>query len=61
MKSIFLMMIAAAAGAALMQTKPSEELLAGDRQYCEMVALYQESGGQYGWPDYKGNAARECK
>jgi len=21
--------------------------------YCQMVGLYAESGGDYGWPDYK--------
>lgn len=28
--------------------------------YCEMVSIYQQSGGQYGWPDYRGNAAEVC-
>lgn len=29
--------------------------------YCEMVAIYQQSGGQYGWPDYRGNYSEVCK
>lgn len=34
----------------------------GDRDpYCEMVAVYKETGGRYGWPDYRGNAAEVCK
>lgn len=26
--------------------------------YCEMVGIWIESGGEYGWPDYRGNG--EC-
>ena len=29
--------------------------------YCEMVAIHKDTGGQYGWPDYRGNAAEVCK
>lgn len=29
--------------------------------YCEMVSIYQQSGGQYGWPDYRGNYNEVCK
>lgn len=29
--------------------------------YCEMVAIYQQSGGQYGWPDYRGNYNEVCR
>lgn len=29
--------------------------------YCEMVTIYQQSGGQYGWPDYRGNYNEVCK
>lgn len=29
--------------------------------YCEMVAVYQQSGGQYGWPDYRGNYNEVCR
>lgn len=28
--------------------------------YCEMVGIYNETKGQYGWPDYRGNAAEVC-
>lgn len=30
-------------------------------QYCEMVKIYRETKGRYGWPDYRGNAKRVCK
>lgn len=29
--------------------------------YCEMVTIYQQSGGQYGWPDYRGNYNEVCR
>lgn len=28
--------------------------------YCEMVGIYNETNGQYGWPDYRGNADEVC-
>ena len=29
--------------------------------YCEMVKIYKQTGGEYGWPDYKETFDRECK
>ena len=29
--------------------------------YCEMVETFKNSGGEYGWPDYKGSYRRDCK
>lgn len=29
--------------------------------YCEMVETFKSTGGQYGWPDYRGNAGEICK
>lgn len=26
--------------------------------YCEMVGIWIETGGEFGWPDYRGNG--EC-
>jgi len=28
--------------------------------YCEMVEIYRSSGGENGWPDYRGNYAEVC-
>ena len=28
--------------------------------YCDMVKIYQESDGMYGWPDYQQNATEIC-
>ena len=29
--------------------------------YCEMVETFKNTGGEYGWPDYKGTYGRACK
>lgn len=29
--------------------------------YCEMVETFKNTGGEYGWPDYKGAYGRDCK
>lgn len=36
------------------------ELRAQQKQYCEMVELHRESGGEYGHPDYQRNAKEIC-
>ena len=29
--------------------------------YCEMVETFKNTGGEYGWPDYKGAYGRDCQ
>lgn len=29
--------------------------------YCEMVETFKNTGGEYGWPDYKGTYKRDCR
>lgn len=29
--------------------------------YCEMVEIYKDSGGEFGWPDFRGNYESACK
>ena len=29
--------------------------------YCQMVETYKTTGGEYGWPDYKGSYKRDCE
>ena len=29
--------------------------------YCEMVETFKTTGGEYGWPDYKGAYRRDCQ
>ena len=31
-----------------------------DNNYCEMVEMHMQSGGENGWPDYKGNYREAC-
>ena len=28
--------------------------------YCEMVEMFKQTGGDYGWPDYKETFDKEC-
>ena len=30
-------------------------------QHCEMVDLWESTGGDFGWPDYNKSYARSCK
>lgn len=39
---------------------PSDEVVAWV-EYCEMVALHKTTGGESGWPDYKGSFEESCK
>lgn len=39
---------------ALVGTGDYEEAKASQERYCEMVALHHDTGGQAGWPPYKG-------
>jgi hypothetical protein len=32
-----------------------------EQLYCDMFKIYQESGGEYGWPDYNNNAKEICE
>ena len=38
-----------------------DELSHEQRLYCEMVQIYKESNGHYGWPDFKGVASEFCQ
>lgn len=29
--------------------------------YCEMVETFKNTGGEYGWPDYKGTYKGDCR
>lgn len=29
--------------------------------YCEMVETFKNTGGEYGWPDYKGTYRSDCQ
>lgn len=38
-----------------------DELEQEQALYCEMVATHKATGGEYGWPDYRGVYERACK
>lgn len=38
-----------------------DDIEASEQLYCEMTRLHAESGGEYGWPDYKGSRERVCQ
>ena len=29
--------------------------------YCEMAETFKNTGGEYGWPDYKDTYGRDCR
>jgi len=37
-----------------------EEAIQQQDLYCEMVATYNETGGDYGWPDYRNDYNVVC-
>ena len=49
-----LLMVAALSG-------QPDELDQEQALYCEMAAIYKTTGGEYGWPDYKGTYQEYCK
>lgn len=38
-----------------------DELEQEQALYCEMVTTHKATGGEYGWPDYKGVYAEACE
>jgi hypothetical protein len=44
----------------LVSANDSELERDADQNYCEMVALYEQSNDDLGWPDYK-NTYQGCK
>ena len=44
----------------LIDSQP-DELDQEQALYCEMVTTHKTTGGEYGWPDYKGTYQEYCK
>ena len=40
---------------------PTENQTEETEIYCEMVEIFNQTGGEYGWPDYKETFDRECQ
>ena len=56
--------LAAGLGALLMIAALSgqpDELDQEQALYCEMVSIHKTTGGEYGWPDYKGTYQEYCE
>lgn len=46
---------------ALFNAPENDSLSKEQALYCEMTKAFKNSNGQYGWPDYRGNARKVCK
>lgn len=49
-----------AIAALLFFIEPTDTVSVEVTQYCEMVDLYKQSGGESGWPDYQQTYRSEC-
>lgn len=38
-----------------------QEAVLAEAHYCKMVKLFNDTGGENGWPDYKENYLEACK
>jgi len=36
-------------------TADYEEAVRQQQQYCDMLGIWEKTGGEYGWPPYKGD------
>jgi len=61
MKNYILVTCLAAALGLVAWITNSEEPMPEEAQYCEMVDVWQDTDGEYGWPDYNRNFDEVCK
>lgn len=57
---IFLVACAVYFGIALVGYMERQDQLMEMRQYCQMVHMWRQSGGEVGWPDYAEAYAQQC-
>jgi len=55
------LIIGAAVILTLDDARHGDDLDQQQTNYCEMVQTFKDTRGQFGWPDYRGNAAEVCK
>lgn len=55
---LVLMLFIACAAAALAGCDEYQQVQVSSRHYCDMVDIYKRTGGDRGWPAYRGQ--REC-
>ena len=58
-KALWICMILTFAALAIAETDRAEEKALELKEYCYMVHLHKTSGGENGWPAYKGE--ERCK
>ena len=58
---IVLLIVGLAVLAVTLADGQPDELDQEQALYCEMVEAFKDTGGEYGWPDYKGVYERACK
>lgn len=46
---------------ALVMDISADDLQQQQELYCQMVAIHKDTGGEYGWPDYKHIAEEACQ
>ena len=61
LRTALLALLTSAVLASLILEDQPDELEQEQALYCEMVATHKTTGGEYGWPDYKGTYERACK
>lgn len=44
----------------LFNTPEHDALSKEQALYCEMTGAFKNTNGQFGWPDYRGNARKVC-
>lgn len=60
MKKIFFIGLVALSALALAGRDDVQVANQQQSEYCEMVSLYKNTGGEYGWPDFRGNFQQVC-
>ena len=61
LRAALLALLTSAVLASLILEDQPDELVQEQALYCEMVETFKTTGGEYGWPDYRGVYERACK
>lgn len=61
LRAALLALLTSAVLASLILKDQPDELDQEQALYCEMVETFKTTGGEYGWPDYKGTYQEYCK
>ena len=58
--TVILLCVSSLAGIATAGTISASDEQQATSKYCEMVSLYEKTGGDSGWPDYQHNFKSQC-